>query len=53
MNLFETIAPSTEQDDDLTNYYTSPRNGGIRTGYDKVKKQCSNFPMLCSYPLKN
>ena len=49
MNLFETIAPSTEQDDDLTNYYTSPRNGGIRTGYDKVKKL---FPMLCSYPLK-
>ena len=43
MNLYETVAPNTEQDnDDLTTYYTSPRNGGIRTGYDKVKKTISN-----------
>ena len=36
MNLFETTITDDAEDTDLTNYYASPRNGGIRMGYDKV-----------------
>ena len=36
MSLFETTITDDAEDTDLTNYYASPRNGGIRMGYDKV-----------------
>ena len=36
MSLYETPATAEVPSDDLSNYYASPKDGGVRVGFDKV-----------------